>query len=87
MTTIVNIPSPYPSTLVGTDENGRVIAYIEPLRESKQVRVSGAYMFNLECYQKGEQPCLRPGFKYMFWFESEDKAKEFSELFEGQIVE
>jgi len=74
---VVNIPRPYP----GTDENERIIKYIEPLRESKLVLVSGAYGFNLGQYEKGEECSLSPGFKYMFWFRTEQELDGFAKHF------
>jgi hypothetical protein len=64
---VINIPRPYPET----GENEQIIKYIEPLRESGLVRVSSAYWFNLDQYKKGEECSLSPGFKYMFWFKTE----------------
>jgi len=79
---IVNIPRPYP----GTDENKRIIAYIEPLREKKNVMVSDAYLFNLNQFKADQEPSLSVGFKYMFWFTNEENAYEFSKMFNGIIL-
>jgi hypothetical protein len=70
---VVNIPRPYP----GTDENEHIIKYIEPLRESQLVLVSEAYHFNLEQYEQGKECTLSPGFKYMFWFKTEQDLDRF----------
>ena len=73
----INIPRPYP----GTNENETIIKYIEPLREAELVAVSSAYWFNLDQYKKGEECSLSPGFKYMFWFKTEQERDTFKKHF------
>lgn len=78
---VVNIARPYPETT----ENADQIAYIEPLRASGEVRVSRAYLFNLNQYEAGEEPSLSPGFRYMFAFVDGGIAAEFAEKFKGDF--
>lgn len=83
MNTVVNIDSPHP--LWGI-KNEDVINYIEPLRANGYVEVSSAYLFNLNEYNNKRPPCIRPGFKYMFWFTDELEAEKFRVTFNGQFV-
>ena len=73
----INIPRPYP----GTDENALQIAFIEPLRVENKVQINGAYRFNIDQYNRGEECTLSPGFKYEFGFTDEADYLKFKELF------
>ena len=74
---VINIPRPYPKT----GQNEQIIKYIEPLRESGLVKVSSAYWWNLDQYEKSKECSLSPGFKYMFWFKTEQDLNRFKQYF------
>lgn len=87
---IVNIASPLPIGYCGVEKGGiydneTQINYIEPLREAGKVNISDAYSFNKNQFDKGESPCVRPGFLYMFWFYDLDEAVKFKDRFKGEL--
>lgn len=79
---IINIPRPVPET----DENERLISFVEPLRKAERIKVSSAYFFNLKQFEKNGECSWSPGFRYEFFFPVEEDATAFKLAFGGEEV-